>query len=287
VPDLWLCYHLYYKAPDLIGPKLCEAFGLPYVTVEASYSHRRNIGIWRDMQACVLEAVRGALVNIGLTARDREGLCELAPDARMATLKPFIDDELFSGKLPQPVPFQLVTVAMMRPGDKMESYRALAASLRYIADLPWTLSVVGDGPARDEVRALFADFEADRIAWLGQREPAEVAHILARGALYVWPGCGEAYGLAYLEAQAAGLPVVAWATAGVPEVVENGVSGLLTAPGDHAVYATAIARLLKDEDERKRMAENARARVPRDHSLGAAATKLDAIIRHHLGEQKR
>jgi glycosyltransferase involved in cell wall biosynthesis len=257
------------------------------VTVEASYSHRRNVGIWCDMQACVLEAVRGASMNIGLTARDLEGLREVAPDARMATLKPFIDEGIFSGKLPRPVPFQLVTVAMMRPGDKMESYRALAASLRYIADLPWTLSVVGDGPARDEVRTHFADFEAGRIAWLGQREPAEVAEILARGALYVWPGCGEAYGLAYLEAQAAGLPVVAWATAGVPEVVENGVSGLLTIPGDHAAYATAIARLLKDEDERQRMAENARAGVLRDHSLGAAATTLDAILRHHLGEQKR
>ncbi|AOF93271.1 glycosyltransferase family 4 protein [Sinorhizobium sp. RAC02] len=286
VPDLWFCYHLYYKAPDLIGPALCKIFGLPYVTVEASYSHRRNIGIWRDMQAKVLDAIRGATVNIGLTARDMEGIRAVAPEAAIATLKPFIDDEIFTGKGAEPEPFRLVTVAMMRPGDKMESYRALAASLRQITDIPWTLSVVGDGPARDDVVALFADFAGDRIEWLGQKEPVDVAKILAKGALYVWPGCGEAYGLAYLEAQAAGLPVVAWATAGVPEVVENGVSGLLTTPGDHAAYGAAIKDLLGNEEKRRRMADDARNRVRNDHSLSAATRTLDTILRRHIGECK-
>jgi glycosyltransferase involved in cell wall biosynthesis len=287
VPDLWFCYHLYYKAPDLIGPVLCKDFGMPYVTVEASYSHRRNIGIWRGMQAKVLDAIRGATVNIGLTARDREGIRTVVPEAAIATLKPFIDDEIFTGEAAKPEPFRLVTIAMMRPGDKMESYRALAASLRQITDMPWTLSVVGDGPARDDVMALFADCARDRIEWLGQKEPADVAKILAKGAVYVWPGCGEAYGLAYLEAQAAGLPVVAWATAGVPEVVENGVSGLLTAPGDHAAYAMAIKALLGDERKRQRMADDARTRVRNDHSLSAAARTLDATLRSHIGERKQ
>ena len=282
-PDLWFCYHPYYKAPDLIGPYLCKAFGLPYVTAEASYSARRNRGVWSDMQARVLDAVRGAAVNIGLTARDRAGLAAAAPDAAIAALKPFIDDSLFTGRTPRPEPFHLVTVAMMRAGDKFESFRALAEGLRRIADLPWRLSVVGDGPLCEEVRALFADFAPGRIAWHGRRESGAVADILAGAALYVWPGCGEAYGLAYLEAQAAGLPVVAFATAGVPEVVEDGVTGLLTAPGDHAAYAAAVAALLGDGDERCRMGANARARVLEHHCLPAAAATLDGILRHCLG----
>ncbi len=52
-PDLWFCYHPYYKAPDLIGPKLASAFAIPYVTAEASYSSRRNIGVWAETQASV------------------------------------------------------------------------------------------------------------------------------------------------------------------------------------------------------------------------------------------
>ena len=57
------------------------------------------------------------------------------------------------------------------------------------------------------------------------------------GGTYVWPGTGEAYGIAYMEAQAAGLPVVAQKTAGVPEVVKDGVTGTLTAAGDASAFA--------------------------------------------------
>lgn len=285
-PDLWFCYHPYYKAPDLIGPALCETFGLAYVTAEASYSPRRNLGIWSDMQAQVLDAVRGAAVNIGLTARDRAGLTDAAPDAAIAALKPFIDEGLFTTRPAQPEPFRLVTVAMKRAGDKLDSFRALADALNHIADVPWRLSVVGDGPLREAVRGLFAGFAEGRIDWLGQKERAEVAEILSKGALYVWPGCGEAYGLAYLEAQAAGLPVVAFATAGVPEVVEHGATGLLTEPGDAAAYAAAIAALLGDEAECRRMAANARARVLAEHSLPVAATALDAILRQFVGDKR-
>ena len=49
-PDLWFTYHPYYKAPDLIGPELASAFAVPYVTAEASYSRRRNAGLWADSQ---------------------------------------------------------------------------------------------------------------------------------------------------------------------------------------------------------------------------------------------
>ena len=66
-----------------------------------------------------------------------------------------------------------------------------------------------------------------------------VARQLATSDIFVWPGTGEAYGIAYLEAQASGLPVVAQATAGVPTVVRHGVTGLLTAPQDDAAFAAA------------------------------------------------
>ncbi|EHS49424.1 glycosyl transferase group 1 [Rhizobium sp. PDO1-076] len=285
VPDLWFCYHPYYKSPDLLGPDLCAEFRLPYVTVEASYSHRRNIGVWSDLQGRVLDAIRLATVNICLTGRDRAGLMAIAPEAVVATLKPFIDADAFLEMVPLPDPLRLVTVAMMRPGDKLASYKVLAQALGRIRHLPWMLSIVGDGPMRDDVRALFSDLPEGRIEWLDQQEPSEIADILAGSALYVWPGCGEAYGLAYLEAQAAGVPVIAWATAGVPEVVENGTTGILTAPGDVDAYATAIATLLGNDDERRRMAGNARVRVVSDHSLQAASRALDAILHQHLGDQ--
>jgi Glycosyl transferases group 1 len=284
-PDLWFCYHPYYKSPDLIGPALCTLFSLPYVTAEASYSHRRNIGVWTGLQDRVLDGVRHAAVNICLTGRDRAGLQASAPEAVVASLKPFIDADATLKTMPQPEPFRLATVAMMRAGDKLASYRALAQALALIHDVPWRLSIVGDGPMRDDVHVLFAGLPDGRIEWHGQREPGEVADILSRSALYVWPGCGEAYGLAYLEAQAAGVPVVAWATAGVPEVVDSGTTGILTAPDDVDSFAAAISALLNNDEERRQMASNARLRVLRDHSLDAASRTLDGILHRHLESQ--
>jgi glycosyltransferase involved in cell wall biosynthesis len=277
-PDLWVCYHPYYKAPDLIGPTLCRRFGIPYVVIETSYSSRRNIGQWAEAQDLVLDGLHLAAASICFTDRDRRGLEQAAPDARLFRLPPFIDPAPYLARQPEPQPDRLLTVAMMRSGDKLSSYKALAAALYRISHLPWTLDVIGDGPAAEQVRQLFSTALKDRIAWLGQKDQDDIAARLSTASLYVWPGHGEAYGLAYLEAQAAGLPVVAEAIAGVPEAVAHGRSGLLTPAGDIDAYAQAIASLLQDAQERQRLAQGARAFVVGERSIGAAARQLHDII---------
>lgn len=283
-PDLWLCYHPYYKAPDLLGPDLSRRFGLPYLTVEASYSRRRNIGIWAEMQAFVRAAVAGARLNLCLTARDAVGLREELPQVRLARFPAFIETAPFAAPA-APQPGHLVTVAMMRPGDKAESYQRLAAWVALLPEgLDWHLSVIGDGPSCPMVQAMFAGLPAGRLRWLGQQDRPRIAEILARARTYVWPGCGEAYGLAYLEAQAAGVPVVAQAVAGVPEVVADGITGFLTPAGDDPAAAAAITRLLTDDALQRRMGQAARSRVLRDHSLTGASARLDALLQQAMGE---
>jgi glycosyltransferase involved in cell wall biosynthesis len=282
-PELWFCYHPYYKSPDLFGPAIAAEFTIPYVTAEASYSRKRDGMGWALFQKPVGEAIRHAAVNIAFTERDRKGLEDVFPEARIAGVKPFVDTALFEAVTPAPDPQRLVSVAMMRAGDKMESYKTLAAALRMIEDRPWTLGIIGDGPLRAEVEALFAGFAPGRIDWLGQREPEEIADQLSKSGIYVWPGCGEAYGLAYLEAQAAGLPVVAQATAGVPAVVEADMTGLLTPDGDIETYARAIAGLLDDQERRDVMASAARRFVLDERSLAGASHELDLILRNHAG----
>ena len=277
-PDLWLCYHPYYKAPDLIGPRLAHHFALPYVTVEASLSARRDVGIWAEMQASVTAAVRQASLNLCLTTRDMEGLIEAAPNAHVSRFPPFIETDAFSAPA-TPQLGHMVTVAMMRAGDKTDSYRRLAATLALLPlQLNWHLTVVGDGPQRAEVQAMFALLPSDRLTWLGQQSRPEIAATLARASAYIWPGCGEAYGLAYLEAQAAGVPVIAQRTAGVPEVVADGESGFLTEPGNDAAAAAATLRLLTNPSLQHRMGQDARLRVLRDHSITGAAQRLNTLL---------
>jgi glycosyltransferase involved in cell wall biosynthesis len=277
-PDLWFCYHPYYKAPDFIGPTLARRFGLHYVTAEASWSRRRAVGGWVESQALIAEAVRQAALNICFREKDQAGLWSIAPEAKFEMLDPFIETGAFRDIAPELTGRRIITVAMMRPGDKLNSYRLLARALERIVHLPWTLSIAGDGPCRDDVRSEFARLDPVRIEWLGEKAPPEMPEIYARGCLYAWPGYGEAYGLAYLEAQAAGLPVVAQGADGVPNVVRDGKTGLLTAAGDAAAFADALARLLQDLSLRRSMSAEAQRFVIEERSFEVGAARLAAML---------
>ena len=277
-PDCWFCYHPYYKSPDLLGPALCAEFNLPYVTAEASYSHRRTEGFWGFAQERVLEGVNAAAANLYFTQRDKRGLREGSQSAKLEQLRPFIHPIETRAHQSDTQPLNLVSVAMMRSGDKWDSYVHLAAALAKIIDVPWTLHIVGDGPESEAIKALFDIIPAERLVWHGEKTLVQIATIFENSALYVWPGCGEAYGLAYLEAQSVGLPVVAFNTAGVPEVVDNGYSGLLTEQENDADFASAIKRLLTNDEERFRMANNAREHVLTKHSFKQASESLGKIL---------
>ena len=106
---------------------------------------------------------------------------------------------------------------------------------------------------------------------LREMPPSAVPEVLGACDLYVWPGNGEAYGLAYLEAQSMGLPVVAQATGGVSAVVVHGETGWLTPAGDLAAYSNAIRWMLADGDLRVRMGMAASRFVREQRSIGAAA----------------
>ena len=280
VPDGWFTYHPYFKAPDWIGPAVCARFGLPYLTAEASYAGKRDAGPWGPWQADVAVALRQSAANFCFTPVDREGLerLGLSPDT-LVDLPPFIEPPAFPAKPRRSTAApRIAVVAMMRFGDKVASYLMLSAALQTLVDLPWRLAVMGDGPARGDVLAAFAPLPADRIDWLGEVEPETVAAELSACDLYVWPGTGEAYGLAYLEAQAMGLPVVAQDTAGVPAVVENAVSGLLTPAGDVAALAHAIRGLLGEPELRLGMGGAASRFVRERRSVASAAAILDAAL---------
>ena len=284
-PDLWFCYHPYYKALDLLGPGLCRTFAIPYVTAEASYSPKRNASGWAEVQARLLGDLSFAATNICFTHRDRDGLIKANPAMRTQMLPPFLDTSLFAAQTPAPQAGRMATVAMMRSGDKLSSYEALAAALtRLPLSLDWTLDIIGGGPEQETVQQLFQHIEPHRLVWHGEKSPQQIAEILSHVSLYLWPGHGEAYGLAYLEAQAAGLPVIAERIAGVPEVVIDGRTGILTEPGDTQSYADAIEELLIDSEKRQRMAENARVFVTEERSLHKAASIIDRILRASRGE---
>jgi glycosyltransferase involved in cell wall biosynthesis len=278
-PELWFTYHLYYKAPDHLGPAVCDALGIPYVVAEASLAGKRAAGKWAESHRAVERALRRADAVIGLNSADRAGvLPALADPGRWVTLAPFIDTRGYRPAVRRTGgPARLIAVAMMRPGDKLASYRVLGAELGRLLDLDWTLEIVGDGPARSEVEAALAPL-GDRVAWRGALPSPQVAARLAEADLCVWPAISEAFGMALIEAQASGLPVVAGRSGGVGDVVTDGVTGILVPGGDAEAFAEAVRELIADPARRAAMGTAARGKALREHDIGAASARLGEII---------
>ena len=173
---------------------------------------------------------------------------------------------------------------MMREGPKLASYRVLAAALESLLDIAWHLTIIGDGPARASVEVAFAGLR-HRVTLAGAHAEAGVAQALSASDVFVWPAVDEAFGMAFLEAQACALPVVGATSAGVASVVVNERTGLLVTPGDAVAFASALRRLLGNAALRRTMGLAASAHVRQRHDLPAAARRLDAILRSVVAER--
>jgi glycosyltransferase involved in cell wall biosynthesis len=169
---------------------------------------------------------------------------------------------------------RLVTVAMMREGTKQNSYLTLARILAGVADRPWTLTIIGDGRKRAEIEQAFAGLPAGRVCWRGAIPHDRVVAEMAAHDLFIWPGVREAYGLVYLEAQAVGLPIVAFDSGGVSATVRSGETALLAPEGDEAALAAALRRLLDDAELRRGMGVRARRFALEERNPAQAAAIL-------------
>jgi glycosyltransferase involved in cell wall biosynthesis len=278
-PELWFSYHLYHKAPDWLGPRVADALGIPYVVAEASLSPRQALGPWALGHRAVENAVRRADAVIGLNSADRECVLPLLQHPkRWGSFKPFLDTTPYGqGVRTRSGPLRLIVVAMMRYGDKLASYRVLGDALARLLDLPWSLEVVGDGPATSDVQSALS-VARERIVWMGSLANKAIAERFSAADICVWPAVNEAFGMALLEAQASGLPVVAGASGGVAEIVQSGITGLLVTPNDPAAFAAAVRNLMLDGSRRVAFGEAARKRVLLEHDLSNAARRLDTVI---------
>ncbi|MEP1765650.1 MAG: glycosyltransferase family 4 protein [Sulfitobacter sp.] len=211
----WVTYHTYYKAPDLIGPAVARALGIPYLLVEATRARKRLGGPWDAFAQASEQACDQADAIFYLTQRDREALAAYAPvGQRLIHLAPFLPRNDLP---PAAHGNHLLAVGMMRVAAKLASYQLIADTM---ALLPahTTLEIAGDGPARAQVHAAMAPL-GGRVTFLGALAPDALSAAYSRASALIWPGVDEAFGVTYLEAQAHGLAVIAQDRPGVRDVL--------------------------------------------------------------------
>jgi glycosyltransferase involved in cell wall biosynthesis len=280
-PDLWLTYHSYYKSPDVLGPWASRALGIPYVLFQPIYGTRRRkaagtrTGFYLNRLA--LKACRHAFTN---NIDDIDALRRVLPPKGFTYLAPGIFPEQFHRDMAArevirtryglsdraPV---LMTAARFRADVKFESlaylFKALARICNRYPDLK--LLTVGDGPMERDLKRLAESLLPGRVIFCGRVPRHEMLRYYSSADIFVFPGIGESLGMVFLEAQACGLPVVALDTAGVPQVVRGGETGILVPIDDGRAFADAVQRLLLDEGLRQSLASRGPGYVQEHRNL--------------------
>ncbi|ESA37067.1 group 1 glycosyl transferase [Leptolyngbya sp. Heron Island J] len=192
-----------------------------------------------------------------------------------------IDRQLFCPRVDQirePIVLFVGRLVEKKGGEYL--VRAMAAVQRQLPTV--RLVVIGDGPLRSHLQTL-ADQLAVQGVFLGKQPPEQVRHWMNRAQVFCGPsviarsGDAEGLGMVFVEAQAMGLPVVSFATGGIPEAVVHGETGLLASEKDTDQLAKNLIRLLEDENLRQRFALAGQAHVAAKFDLKKNTRQLETI----------
>jgi len=207
-----------------------------------------------------------------------------------------------SGVFPEQFPFRppaydgqgfvrLLTVGRLVEKKGIEyAIRAVAQLREGGADARFT--IVGDGPLRGELEGLAGDLGvADVVQFAGQRRQAEIADLLSKHHVFLAPSVtasdGDQDGPVNVlkEAMLTGLPVVATRHGGIPELVEEGVSGYVVPERDNEAIAEALARLLAEPERWRAMGEAGRQRVEAEFDARGITDRLEMIYYCLVGKR--
>jgi len=213
---------------------------------------------FRDSERAALRHVRHVIVTSPATARLLVSDYDVAME-RITVAKP--------GNDPAPPsrgggegPLHLLAVGSIVP---RKGYDLLVAALSGLKDLSWRLSIVGD-PSRDPACAAALDRDIarfdlhSRIERLGAVSQRTLAVLYDRADLFVLPSRFEGYGMAFADAIASGVPVIAARSGAIPETVPAQAS-ILVPPDDVAALASVLRRLIENKAEREALRAQARA----------------------------
>jgi L-malate glycosyltransferase len=231
------------------------------VTRRVDFRLRDNAGTrWKYRQAhaiiAISEAVARALRESGVDG-DRITLVHSGVDLRR-TLEPALPATLEEVGVPAGAPLVVQVGALVPHKDPVTFVRAIGVAARQVPGVRGLL--VGDGELLADVEASIAEQDLYGVVLLaGYRRDAD--SLLAAADVATLSSREEGLGTVLLDAMAMSRPIAACAGGGIPEVVEDGVTGLLVPPGDSEALGDAIARILLDRELAGRLGRAGRERV--------------------------
>jgi len=244
-------------------------------------------GLLRRAVAYTLANSDLVLANAGATARRAR---EIYPNINVHVVGIGVDLNKFRSKAENvPKDGKVKNLLFVGRLSDQKGIRLLIKAMRNIAArCDARLDVVGDGPLREELQQIcFQSGIQDKVRFLGSRPHDEIPSHIARSDLVVVPsittrtGRTEAFGAIILEAMASGKAVVAGNVGGIPELVRDGVNGLLVDASNENELSEAVIRLLGDDELRERMGREGR-RLAENHSWEVVASRIHNLLENMI-----
>jgi len=281
-PDIWLSYHTYYKAPDLLGPSCSRKMSIPYIVFQGIYSTKRRRKL-KTLPGFLLNrrALRAAQLVFTNKKIDELNLKRLLPETRVKYVAPGLFPEQFTFDLVSRRALRekwqlgnrriVLTTAMLRPGVKTTGVRKVIESCAELRKrgLQILLVIVGDGINRTALEMEGAKKLAGNILFLGKIPRLELYRYYSAADVFAFPGIEESLGMVYLEAQSAGLPVVAYQDWGAKDAIVDTETGLLSSIREPDQFIKNIETLLVNRDQRIAMREAAKHHIRMHHDAAS------------------
>ncbi|MDR3639980.1 MAG: glycosyltransferase family 4 protein [Humidesulfovibrio sp.] len=255
--------------PNIWGRLFGRALGVPAITAGFREMKPKQWEplLWRvtDRLICNAEMLRERAVStLGV------------PSDRVTVVPNCVDSERFCSAARPDGPPRVVSVArLVRDKSPLAMVEAFAIALQSVPEA--CLTLVGDGPLRSKVEARLAELGISQAVSI-VTGCGEVRPHLAQADVFALASRREGSPNAVLEAMAAGLPVAASRTGGIPDLVEHGRTGLLTRPEDSEDMGAALTRLLTDKALRCAMGAAGREKAVRKHSPEATVRATEAAL---------
>jgi len=279
-PDIWLTYHTYYKAPDLIGPYVAARLNIPYVIFQGIFSTKRKRAL-KTLPGYYLNRRTLLQADHIFTNKRRDyiNLQRLVPDARLSYIAPGIHPELFQyassareslrNELHAGDETLIMTTAMMRPGVKTRGIRLVlqACSTLQQRGHRIRLLIVGDGENRQVLEAEARQLLLDRVIFAGRVPRESLYRYYSSADIFAFPGIEESLGMVYLEAQSCRLPVVAFQDWGGAEAVVHKTTGLLSPAAQPEQFTENLQELVASPELRLRLGRQAENHVRNTHDI--------------------
>jgi colanic acid/amylovoran biosynthesis glycosyltransferase len=198
---------------------------------------------------------------------------------RLHTVRCGIDAQRFEAAAPRHGsngPLRVLTVARLVPGKGHALLLEALASMRD-RGIETATTFVGDGPERAALERLAGELRLD-VRFAGAVGQDELPAYYEDAEVFCLPTFAEGLGVVLLEAMAAGLPVVSSLVMGVPEVIEDGETGLLVLPGRADLLADALARLAESGELRERFGSAGRRWVTDEFGIERATARLAGLL---------